>query len=61
MKYKIEVTEMLQRVVEVDARDLTEAISKVGKDYDAGGIILDSMDFVGYSIKEAGSECKQNS
>lgn len=52
MKFKIEVTETLQKIVEVDADSLTEAITFVGQDYDKGEIVLDGMDFVGYEIKE---------
>ena len=52
MKYKIEITETLQRVVEVEAENRTEAIMKVSKDYDDGEIILDVMDFKGFEIRE---------
>ena len=50
-KFKVEITETLQRVVEVEAESLTEAITKVGKDYDAGEIVLDAMDFDGFEIR----------
>lgn len=52
MKYKIEITETLQKVVEVEAETLTEAITKVGTDYANSEIVLDEMDFVGYNITE---------
>ena len=52
MKYKIEVTETLQRVVEVEADRLSNAIIQVTSDYDSGEIVLDAMDFVGFEIKE---------
>lgn len=52
MKFKIEITETLQRVVEVKANNLSEAISKVMEDYDNLNIVLDHDDFVEFSIKE---------
>lgn len=55
MKYKIEITETLQKVVEVEAENFSEAIIKVATDYKDGEIVLDGMDFVGYGIKEFGS------
>lgn len=33
MKYKIEITETLQKIVKVEAKTLTEAIIKIGRDY----------------------------
>lgn len=60
MKFKIEITETLQKIVEVEAADRTEAITKVATDYKAGEIVLDAMDFVGYEIKEFGSVEKEN-
>jgi hypothetical protein len=55
VKYQIEITETLQKVVEVEARSLSEAITKVATDYSKGEIVLDAMDFVGYEIKDFGS------
>lgn len=52
MKYKIEVKEILRRVVEVEAGSASEALIKVGQDYSKGEIVLDYNDFVGYGIKE---------
>lgn len=52
MKYKIEVTETLQRVVAVEADNLSDAIVKVTRDYNDEEIVLDAMDFVGFEIKE---------
>ena len=51
-KYKVEISETLQRVIEVEAESLSEAVTKVCKDYADGEIVLDGMDFVGYEIKE---------
>lgn len=52
MKYKIEITETLQRVVEVEADNLSNAIVQVTRDYNDEEIVLDAMDFVGFEIKE---------
>ncbi|MGN0804385.1 MAG: DpnD/PcfM family protein [Candidatus Coproplasma sp.] len=52
MTFKIEITETLQKVVEVEAKTLSEALTTVGQDYDKGEIVLDSMDFVKYEIKQ---------
>lgn len=52
MKYKIEITETLQKIVEVEAEALTEAIMKVATNYSNGEIVLDDTDFVGYEIKD---------
>ena len=56
MKFKIEITETLQRIVEVEANNLSEAISKVADTYDNEEIVLDYNDLVGFSIKEAADE-----
>lgn len=56
MKFKIEITETLQRIVEVKANNLSEAISKVVEDYDNLNIVLDHEDFVEFSIKEVADE-----
>lgn len=52
MKYKIEITETLQRVVEVEADNLSNAILQVTRAYNDEEIVLDAMDFVGFEIKE---------
>lgn len=52
MIFKIEITETLQRIVEVEADSLNEAINKVDDDYDDCKINLDSGDFVEYKIHE---------
>lgn len=56
MKYEIEITETSQRVVEVEATDFTEAITKVATDYNNGEIVLNDTDFVGYEIKKFGED-----
>lgn len=52
MKYKVEITETLQRIVEVKANSLSDAVTKVAKDYSDGKIVLDSGDFVEFKILE---------
>lgn len=42
MKYKIEITETLQKIVEVEAKTLTDAIIKIGKDYHNGTVELNA-------------------
>lgn len=52
MKYTIEITETLQKVVEVEADSLSCAIMKAAQDYSRGVIMLDYNDFVGYELRE---------
>lgn len=52
MQFKIEITETLQRIIEVEADSLNDAIIKVCEGYKHGEHILDSEDFVGYEIEE---------
>ena len=49
-EYKIAVTEKLQRVIEVTASTAEEAIAQVKQKYQEKEIVLDSSDFVDYSI-----------
>jgi hypothetical protein len=50
--FKIEVQEVLARVIEVEAKDLEAAISKVNELYTKEEIVLDSDDFVSVEINE---------
>lgn len=52
MIYKIAVTEKHQRVIEVEAENVGEAVTKVAEDYGDGWIRLTDNDFVGFEIKE---------
>lgn len=45
MKYKVEITETLKRVVEVEAGCPSHALVKVKEEYKAEKIILDSFDY----------------
>ncbi len=51
MKYKVEITEYLQKTIEVDANDENEAYSKVKQIYDNEKIILSADDFIDKEIK----------
>lgn len=46
MKYRVEVTETLQRIIEIDAESSEEAESKVRRQYRNEDIVLDSADFI---------------
>lgn len=52
MKYQIEITETLQKIVEVEAPSYSEAFQNVWNDYNNGDIVLDSDDFVCFDINE---------
>lgn len=58
MKFQIQITEMLQRLVEVDAESTEEAETIVRKQYRSELIVLDSSDFVraDFEIIEARKE-----
>ena len=46
-KYKVEITEYLQRVIEVDAESEEDAIAMVKEDYRKENIVLDDFDLTG--------------
>lgn len=50
--YKIQITETLQRVVEIEASSLPEALSKVEDKYGCEQIVLDANDFKEFVIEE---------
>ena len=50
-KYKVEITEYLQKTIEVDAKDEKEAYSKVKQMYDDEEIVLSADDFTDKEIK----------
>ncbi len=52
MKVKVEITETLKRIVEVDAESVAEGVGKVALEYGAGNIILDENHYNGCTIKE---------
>lgn len=49
-KYSVEITETLQRTVEVEAENATEAYQKVNEMYCDENIVLDSNDFIDFDI-----------
>lgn len=57
-KFQIEIEEILQRVEEVKAKTLEEALDIVDEKYDNQEIILDSEDFKGHEIREYSSTVK---
>lgn len=58
-KYKVMLTETLQRDVEIDADDISDAISIAQEMYDNSEIILDETDYKGVEINEAPIELKR--
>ena len=50
-KYKVEITEYLQKIVEVEADSADSAVSKVEDDYNKEKIVLDSSDFIDKDIE----------
>ncbi len=52
-KYKIKVTEILQKEIEIEADNLDKAIEKVEEMYDNSEIVLDSEDFVSVDFNNA--------
>lgn len=46
MKFQVQITETLQRVVEVDARSDRDAELFVRQQYRSGEIVLDSSDYI---------------
>ena len=45
MKYKVEILETINRVVEVEAEDVGDACDIVRNRYESGDIVLGSEDF----------------
>ncbi len=50
--YKIEIEELLQRVVEIEAENVNEAISKAKEKYRKEEYVLDENDFKGVEFSE---------
>ena len=57
-KYKVTITETLERVVEVEAEDYEEAVDIIGDEYRNGEIILCSDDYTGtdFNVEEIRTE-----
>ena len=50
--FKIEITETLQKVIEVSASSLDEALEIIKNKYNNGEIVLDSNDYIDTVIEE---------
>lgn len=50
-KFKIEITETLSKIIEVEADNIEEALERVETMYKEEKIILDSSDFIDKEIK----------
>ena len=50
-KYKVEITEYLQRVIEVDAESEEDAIALVKEEYRKENRVLDDFDLTGLDIE----------
>ena len=50
-KYKVEITEYLQKTIEVDANSESEAVSKVKDDYHDGKYVLDENSLIDTDIE----------
>ena len=46
MRYKVQITETMQRIIEIEATDLHEAIRIIKKKYQKEEIILNEKDFI---------------
>ena len=57
-KFVVEITETLQRQVEVEASDEKEALNKVMDMYNEEEIVLDYVDFVGNDFQVIKKEDK---
>ena len=51
MKYKVEITEYLQKTIEVEADNEIDALEKVELDYYDEKIVLSADDFIDKEIK----------
>ena len=60
MKFKVEITETLQRIVEVDAASTEDAERQVRAAYLAGGIVLDAEDCMDVEIVSRLSDCTRS-
>ena len=58
--YKIEITEILRREVEIEAENIDSAIQIITEKYKSEEIVLDSSDFVDYKIVEYVTETNES-
>lgn len=57
MKYEVEITETLQRMVEVEAASVENAERQVRTAYRAGDIVLDAEDCTGVEVVSRSASC----
>lgn len=50
-KFKVQITETLQRIVEVEAEDMDQAIADIEWQHELGEIVLVAEDFVGVDFE----------
>ena len=50
MNYKVEIKEMLARIIDIEAENEKEAIIKIKEKYRKENIILDNTDYIGTDI-----------
>ncbi len=50
--FKIEIQEFLSKIIEIEAKNIDEAVSKVREMYRSQEIVLDSEDYVTTEIEE---------
>ena len=58
--FKIEIQELLARVVEVQAENIQEAFSKVNNQYKSAEIVLDYNDFAEVNFNDINSQGKKD-
>lgn len=58
-KFQIEIEEISQRVEEIDAENLEEALEIVEEKYDKSEIVLDYEDFKGHEVREYRQNVKE--
>lgn len=51
MKYKVEIKEVLQKIIEVDADNIEEALSIIKEKYRKEEIVLDDKDYIDTEFK----------
>ncbi|MDX2189224.1 MAG: DpnD/PcfM family protein [Bacteroidota bacterium] len=58
--FKIEIQELLARVVEIQAENIQEAFSKVNEQYKKAEIVLDYNDFAEVNLTDINSQSKSD-
>ena len=60
MKYRIEVTEVLSRIVETEAENEDDAVEMVRQMYRNCGLVLDASDYVETEISVKSEKAERN-